>query len=118
MARSRPLGVTIVAIIVLVSGAIGTIGAIISLANGSTASGIISLILGILTLAVAGGLFARSQIARIITAIVLVLQIASSIFSIGSGFGTFAITWPLISGILALAALILLFTKSANSYFR
>ncbi len=119
MAGNRPMGVTIVAIIVLVSGAISTIGAIISLASGSTVSGIISLIIGILTLVVAAGLFARSQIARILTAIVLVLNLASAIFSIGStGFGTFAVAWPLISGILALVALILLFSKQANNYFR
>ncbi len=119
MAGNRPVGVTVVAIIVLVSGVIGTIGAIISLASGSLVSGIISLVLGILTLIVSAGLFARSQIARILTTIVLVLQLASAIFSVGSiGFGSISVVWPIISGVLSIAGIVLLFSKQANAYFR
>lgn len=119
MARSRPVGVTIVAVIVLINGALSTIGAIISLFAGANPGNIIALILGILTLVVGAGLFARSQIARILTAIVLVLQVASAIFLIGStGFGTIAVIWPIISGVLSVIGLILLFSKQANAYFR
>ncbi len=118
-ARTRPMGVTIVAIIVLVSGVIGTIGAVISIASGTIVAGTISLILGILTLLVGAGLFARSQIARILTTIVLVLQLAYSIFTLGStGFATAAVVWPLLSGVLAIVGIVLLFTKQANAYFR
>jgi hypothetical protein len=119
MARSRPIGVTVVAIIVLVNGALSTIGSIIALTSGQTVSGIIGLILGILTLLVALGLFSRSQIARILTTIVLVLNLASAIFSIGAvGFGNVNVIWPIISAVLSIVGVVLLYNKQANSYFR
>jgi len=120
MARNRPTGVTVVAIIVLVSGVIGTIGSILRLLSGEPIfAPIVALILGVLTLLVAAGLFMGSQIARILTTIVLVLQIASAIFSVGSiGFTSGAVAWPIISGLLSLAGLVLLYTKQANAYFR
>ncbi len=119
MASTRPVGVTIVSVVALVSGVLGTIGAIVALVSGAAVTGIIGLILGILTLIVGIGLFSHSQIARILATIVLVLELASAIFSVGStGFGNAAVTWPIISGILAIAGIILLFTKRANAYFR
>jgi len=120
MARTRPTGVTVVAIIVLISGVVGTIGALLRLiSSGPTFDSIAGLIIGIVTLLVSAGLIMGSQIARLLTTIVLVLQIASAIFSTGSiGFGDWTVAWPLISGVLALAALILLYTKQANAYFR
>lgn len=120
MARNRPTGVTVVAIIVLVNGVISTLGAILTLMSGGpAASTIVALILGVLTLLVAAGLFMGSQIARILTTIVLVLQVASAIFSIGSiGFTSGTVAWPIISGVLSLVGLVLLYTKQANAYFR
>ena len=119
MARSRPIGVTIVAIIVLVNGVLTTIGAIVSLTSGQTVSGIIGLIIGILTLLVGLGLFSRSQIARILTTIVLILGLASAIFAIGSvGFGSINVIWPIISGLLSIIGIVLLYNKQANAYFR
>jgi hypothetical protein len=120
MARTRPTGVTVVAIIVLISGVIGTVGSLLQLLSGGPSfHSIAGLIIGILTLGVSAGLFMGSQIARILTTIVLVLQLASSIFSIGAiGFANFEVAWPLVSGVLALAGIILLYTKQANAYFR
>lgn len=120
MARNRPTGVTVVAIIVLFSGVVSTLGAILKfISTGVDFASIVAVILGVLTLAVAAGLFMGSQIARILTTIVLILQIASSIFSIGSiGFTSGMVVWPIISGVLALIALVLLYTKQANAYFR
>ncbi len=119
--RTRPLGVTIVAIFVLASGVIATIGAVISLIGGATVLNIIQLILGVLTLAVSAALFAHSQIARIVTAIVLGLEVVSSIWGLAADSATglsVAAAWPIISGVLAIAAIILLFTRKANAYFR
>jgi len=120
MARTRPTGVTVVAIIVLASGVINTIGSILQLiAGGPSFASIAGLIIGIVTLLVSAGLFMGSQIARILTTIVLILQLASAIFSIGSiGFSNGAVAWPIISGVLTLAGIVLLYTKQANAYFR
>ena len=119
MAGNRPVGVTVVAIIVLVNGVLSTISSIIALSNGQTASGIVGLIIGILTILVGLGLFSRSQIARILTTIVLVLSLASAIFSIGAvGFGNINVIWPIISGVLAIVGIVLLYSKQANAYFR
>ena len=102
MATQRPTGVTIVAIVVLVSGLLSITGAIISLTTGGhVVSAIVSLALGILT------------------TIVLVLQLAGAIFSLGAtGFGTISVIWPIIAGLLALVGIALLYTKQANAYFR
>ena len=120
MATQRPTGVTIVAIVVLVSGLLSITGAIISLTTGGhVVSAIVSLALGILTLAVALGLFSHSRVARILTTIVLVLQLAGAIFSLcATGFGTISVIWPIISGVLSLVGIALLYTKQANAYFR
>jgi len=120
MARTRPTGVTVVAIIVLIDGALTTLGAILGLMTGGhTASLIVSLILGILTMLVSAGLFARSQIARVITTIVLALSLVGAIYSMGAaGFGSMAVIWPLITALLSLAAIALLYTRQANAFFR
>ncbi|HWL60168.1 MAG TPA: hypothetical protein VNQ48_04700 [Microbacteriaceae bacterium] len=115
----RPTGVTIVAVIVLVNGLLTTIGAIIGLTGGGdTASSIVSLILGILTLLVAAGLFSRSPVARVLTTIVLALSLAGAIFGLGVTAGTSAMVWPIISGALSLIGIVLLYTRQANAYFR
>jgi len=119
MAGRRPAGVTIVAIIVLLNGVLTTIGAIVGLtAGGDAVSSIVSLVLGILTLLVAVGLFSRSQLARVLTTIVLALSLAGAIFGLGVTAGTGAMAWPIISGLLSLVGIALLYTKQANSYFR
>ncbi len=119
MTGRRPTGVTFVAIIVLLNGVLTTIGAIIGLTGGGdTVSSIVSLVLGILTLLVAAGLFGRSQLARVLTTIVLALSLAGAIFALGVTAGTSAMAWPIISGLLSLVGIALLYTRQANAYFR
>ena len=119
MAATRPTVVTVVAIIALASGVISTIRAILDLASFNTVPGIIGLIVGIVTLGVSAGLFARSQIARIIATVVLLLQIGSAILTISStGFGSFQVILPLAAVVLALTAVVLLYTPRSNAFFR
>lgn len=118
--KERPQGVTIVAIVVLASGVVGTLGAVLHIVwEGAHLAQILGLIVGILTLIVSAGLFMGSKIARLLTTIVLVLQVASSIYSVGSiGFADWEVLWPIVTGVLSLASLVLLYTKQANAYFR
>ena len=114
------MGVTIIAIIVLLNGLLTTIGAIIGLTGAEQpAASIVSLIIGILTLVVGAGLLGGSRLSRLLTSIVLVLALAGAIFNMGAtGFETWAVVWPILSAVLAIAALVLLYSKQSNAYFR
>jgi hypothetical protein len=119
MATTRPTAVTVVAIIALASGVISTIRAILDLASFNTIPGIIGLIVGILTLGVSAGLFARSRVARIIATVVLLLQVGSSILTISSrGFTSFDVILPIAAVLLALTAIVMLYTPRSNAFFR
>ena len=120
----RPGGVTLVAVIVWIQGLLTLIGGIIALI-GAFAPGvvggaflavaIISIIIGIITIAVGFGLLRGSNGARILTTIVLVISLATAIFSM---FSTNSFWSQLVSALLAVIGLILLYTQRANDYFR
>lgn len=132
MAGKRPGGVTLVAVLAWISGVLNVLGGIILLiglgAGGTTVDGVavdggvgaaaawISIVIGILTIAVGLGLLRGANIARIIAAIVFVLNVISSVYTlIAHGVGNWT---AIISGALALVALILLFSPKANEFFR
>lgn len=127
----RPGGVTLVAVIVWISGALQVIGGVIALITAPTtadvtgapgsggtlmATAIVSIVLGVVTIVVGAALLRGSQLARVLTTVVLALNLASAIYllvAVPSGL------WQgVINGLLALLGIILLYTRSANAYFR
>lgn len=82
--RARPLGITIIAIIMAVQGILGIIGGILSLGVASSV-GIIALILGVLYLVLAWGLWTLKPWAFWGTVILEVLTILNGIFGLTQG---------------------------------
>jgi hypothetical protein len=127
----RPGGVTLVAVIVWISGALQVIGGVVALITASTtaevngvpgsagsltAGAIVSIVLGVITVIVGAALLRGSQLARVLTTIVLALNLASAIYLLVAVPSSL---WQgVISGVLALIGIILLYTRSANAYFR
>jgi hypothetical protein len=123
--------VTLVAVIVWITGALQVIGGVIGLITSSTtaevngvpgsagsiaATAIVSIVLGLITVAVGVALLRGSQLARVLTTIVLALNLASAVYLIA---GVPSSLWQgVINGVLALIGIILLYTRSANAYFR
>lgn len=113
---SRPFGVTLVAIIAWVTGAIQIVGGIVSLFGNSLAAGLTAIVIGIITIAVSLGLFRGSNGARIVVTIVFILNIAASLYLV---FALNASVWGAVGAIvLPVIGLILLYTGRANSFFR
>jgi hypothetical protein len=125
MAGRRPGGVTLVAVIVVISGILQLLGGILGIA-GVAAIGagaivalpIIAVVLGILTILVGLSLLRGGQIARAITTIVLAIDLAFAILGIFQSVGTSSIWSPIVSGALALLGIILLWTRRASAFFR
>jgi hypothetical protein len=115
MAGPRPAGVTVIAVLTWINGAINIASGIISLIGGGGTPGWITLALGVVTLAVGVGLLNGSNVARIIATIVFVLSVAAAIYLLFNG-GTL---WSaIVSGGLSLIGLILLWTGKSNSFFK
>jgi hypothetical protein len=124
MMAKRPGGVTLVAVIVWIQGFLtGLGGALLMIGantpNGNLAgmnvAGLVSLILGIVTIIVGVGLLRGSGTARVLTTVVLVLSIASAVYAMVT---TGNVAAQLVSLLLAVIGLILLYTKAASDYFR
>lgn len=125
----RPAGVTIVAIIAWISGAIdlvvGTIGffraSAIAVdpqwggAGAVYASAIVSIILGLITVIVAGGLLGGNTAARLIVTVVMVLSLISSLFVAVAALGNPVGEW--LSILVTFIGLILLWSRKANAFF-
>ena len=115
LGRSRPLGITIIAIIVAIYGVLSIIAGIGLLSAGVTAPGIISLILGVLQLILAWGLWTLQRWAFWATVILEVLALLNGIFAFtqhntGAGIGAIVI---------ALIVLIYLFAdRNVRAAFR
>ena len=83
--RARPLGISIIAIIMAIQGILGILGGILLLAGGVPALGIITLILGVLYLVLAWGLWTLRPWAFWGTVILEVLTLINGIFGLGLG---------------------------------
>ncbi len=79
VSRSRPLGITIIAIIMAILGILGIISGLLSLSTGALA--IITLILGILELVLAWGLWTLQTWAFWATVILEILVLLNGIFA-------------------------------------
>lgn len=117
MQRDRPIGITIIAILMIISGIffiIGGIGftalSVISLAF--LAGGIGSIILGIASLVVAWGLLKGAGWAWIITLIITIISIIANIISIAGG-NTASIIGIIIEGII----IYYLYRPNVKAYF-
>ncbi|GLK27489.1 hypothetical protein GCM10017608_14230 [Agromyces luteolus] len=117
MAGQRPGGVTLVAVLAWLNGAIAIISGIIHLFGEGFGSlpAWLTIVIGAITIAVSLGLFRGSNTSRIIMTVVFVLNAAIAVygvFTFGNGF------WgPLIQGIIALIGLGLLWSRKANEFF-
>ena len=127
----RPGGVTLVAVIVWISGALQVLGGVIGLITASTtadvsgapgsagtltATAIVSILLGLVTIGVGAALLRGSQVARVLTTIVLALNLASAVYFL---VAVPTSAWQgVVNGLLALLGIVLLYTRSANDYFR
>ncbi len=115
MAGERPVGVTIVAVIAWIIGAIQIVGAILALIAGAGFDAWVVLILGIITIAVSLGLFRGNNTARIIMAIVFTLNLIVAVWAIVIGVDF----WDqVIAGALAIVGLVFLFSKKASAFFQ
>ncbi|QAY73043.1 hypothetical protein ET445_06470 [Agromyces protaetiae] len=132
MAAPRPAGVTIVAVFAWISGALDILAGTLMLVfspvkaivdeygNLGTliAAGIGSIIIGLLTVIVAGGLLRGNAAARMIVTILQVLSILGSLFlaiayassptAVGEWFGI----------LISVIVLIFLWSRRANEFFR
>ncbi|HYN71979.1 MAG TPA: hypothetical protein VES60_05705 [Nakamurella sp.] len=127
----RPFGITLLAVLIVVSGLLGLIGAIaVIIARGNDDFvrdtgvgsstllwvGIVGVIIAVVYLLVARGLTRGSGLARGLAALVAVLSLASGIYQaiIHSG----SLRWSaIVSALLALIVLMLLFSPRANAFF-
>ncbi|MET0736395.1 MAG: hypothetical protein ABWY55_12240 [Microbacterium sp.] len=115
MAASRPFGVTLVAIIAWITGALQIITGVIHLFSAQMGVGVAAIVIGIITILVSIGLFGGSNGARIIVAIIFVLNIAGSIWLMLTAPAAF---WSALGSlILPLIGLVLLYTSRANAFF-
>lgn len=116
---NRPVGVTILAIITWLSGFFQIIGSIFAIVAGLFITwpailGWISLVIGIITLAVGVGLWQGNPTARTIAAIVFVITIVLEVLGMFSGESL----WSAIGGsALSIIGLILLYTPAARRWF-
>jgi hypothetical protein len=115
MAGARPGGVTLIAVLTWINGALGVASGVIGLLGGAGTVAWIVLALGVITLAVGVGLLNGSSMARIIATIVFVLNVAAAVYLLFNG-GTL---WSAIgTGGLSLIALLLLYTARSNAFFK
>lgn len=120
----RPVGVTIVGILILINGIlaiIGGIGGLIGLFADTGAEGvillvtIIDLVFGIIYLAVAKGIFSGSRGARLIVGIVTVLGLIVSVILLFEGGAV--LVFALISIVIKILILWILYGAKGKAFF-
>ena len=115
LGRSRPLGITIIAIIVAIYGVLSIIAGIGLLSAGATVPGVIALVLGVLQLILAWGLWTLHPWAFWATVILEVLALLNGIFAFTQGNTSAGI----VAIVIALVVLIYLFAdRNVRAAFR
>ncbi|QIG39329.1 hypothetical protein G5T42_07375 [Microbacterium sp. 4R-513] len=120
-ANGRPFGVTLVALIAWINGALTTIQGIFTLLNppaGDDWAGWVAIAIGVVTILVSFGLFGGNTAARVIVTIVFVLNLVSAVIAMFTGFGPGVVISAVISAALAVIGILLLYTRRANEFFR
>jgi len=114
ISRSRPLGITIIAIIVAIHGILGVIGGI-ALMGSSMTLAVITVILGVLDLILAWGLWTLQKWAFWATVVIEVLALLNGLF----GFSQRIIPGGVVNIVIALIVLIYLFAdRNVRAAFR
>jgi hypothetical protein len=128
----RPAGVTLLAVLIVISGLLGLFGSIaLIVGRGSDEFvrssgvqsgtllwvGVVGVIIALVYLAVARGLTRGSGLARGLAALVAVLSLASGCYQAIIHPGSLRYT-AIVSAVLAVIVLILLFSPRANAFFR
>jgi hypothetical protein len=116
MASARPGGVTLVAVLTWISGAINIIVGVLGLFPGGQDfwSSLLQIVLGIIVVSVARGLLRGSNLSRIIITIVQAIAVIAAIVGLFTGPNWSAV----IAGIVPAIVLILLWTGRANEFFK
>jgi hypothetical protein len=119
---SRPFGVTLVFVVILLSGALLVVAGVARLfnrgdnANVGLIAALVTMAIGVIYLLVAKGIANGSRMARLIVAVVTVLSIGSSIWTL---FTAPALWFTLLVQIaLGLIVLVLLYSARASMFFR
>ena len=118
---ARPMGVTLVGVIIVISGLLGVLLGVLGLFNLNDSVGaglwgvIVSLVIGIIYLLVAKGIFDGNRISRLIVAILTVINLLKGISYLFAGRDI--IVNGLIDIIVALIVLYLLFGGKARVFF-
>ena len=119
MAGARPFGVSLITVIIVISGVLGVIAGVLALLdfkdNVGLISGLIVLVVGLIYLLVARGLWNGSGGARLVVAIVTVISLINGIWMLFTAGGQ---RWSgLFSAIVALIVLGILYSKRASAFF-
>ena len=118
---ARPMGVTLVGVIIVISGLLGVLLGVLGLFNLNDAVGagiwgvIVSMVIGIIYLLVAKGIFDGNRISRLIVAILTVINLLKGISYLFAGRDI--IVNGLIDIIVALIVLYLLYGGKARVFF-
>ncbi|KQQ94184.1 hypothetical protein ASF62_08575 [Leifsonia sp. Leaf325] len=122
MAGQRPGGVVLIAVLAWIGAALQIISGVLVLTRVlnpegvSTESAWVAIVVGVISFLIAFALFGGSNIARVLVTISFVLSLLAAIFSIVAHPANFVA--PLLAAIVAVIGLVLLYTKTANDYFR
>ncbi|CAB4876434.1 unannotated protein [freshwater metagenome] len=118
---ARPIGVTLVGVIIVISGLLGVLLGVLGLFNLNDAVGagiwgvLVSMVIGIIYLLVAKGIFDGNRISRLIVAILTVINLLKGISYLFAGREI--IVNGLIDIIVALIVLYLLYGGKARVFF-
>jgi uncharacterized membrane protein (DUF2068 family) len=104
VSRTRPLGITIIAIIAAIHGILGIIGGM-TLMGSSMTFAVIAVVLGILDLILAWGLWTLQRWAFWATVVIEILALLNGIF----GFSQRIVSGGIVDIVIALVVLIYLF---------
>jgi hypothetical protein len=129
-AARRPAGVTLIAVLAWIEGALGIVAGIVLLVfrnepsvqvEGASESALITsaiftILFGVVVVLVAGGLLRGSSGARIVVTVVQLLAIVGDAFTAWAYPGQFA--WSAVSALISLLIIVLLWTGRANDFFR
>jgi hypothetical protein len=115
--NTRPVGVTVVGILIVIAGILGIVVGVLGFIGGETLGWgvlvlVLSIVIGIIYLLVAKGIFNGNSISRLIVGIVTVIGLISGIFSLFGNFGS-----GVVQIIWSVVILVLLYSGRAKEFF-
>lgn len=117
----RPALVTVILVLIVLNGISSILSGIVAVtavkpAVGTIVIAIVSIVIGLIYFAVAKGLWTGQNIARLIVAIVSVLQILFGIWAIFKETGG-ARSSAITTGVISVIILVVLYSPKANAFF-